>query len=478
MYSPQYEKRDNFMDSERIPRIMARFAAPALVGMFANALYNIVDRIFVGQIVGARGIAAIALSFPAMLLFFCVATLIGTGAASRVAILMGERKVKDAEAMLGCSFAFAIVSGIILAVLAKIFIGDILVISGASDTLYPLAHEYLSHIIYGIVFGIAGFSLSYQIRASGSPVYAMGTQVAGALSNVALDALFVMKFGMGVRGAAIATVISQGISLCWALAYFLTPWAAFRLRFRYMARLDVAVIGRIFAVGAPASLVQLNFVFVHGLITNASNTYGGDLAVSATGIFMGLDSLLFMPAVALGEACTPIIGYNYGAGKIDRIISTVKNGIAVTTAFYFLSFSAIMFFAEHMVMMFNSSDMELISFTAKCMRYANVGIPVMSVSIICTSLLQGLGRGREGMLLAVVRFGLFLWTPLLILPRYFGVLGVWASFPISDISGTIASGVLMSYTIRQIRRRSGKPEKLLRPETAQPSGVDSRDEKL
>jgi putative MATE family efflux protein len=430
---------------------MVRFAAPALVGMFANALYNIVDRVFVGQIVGAQGIAAIAISFPSMLLFSCVATLIGAGAASRAAILMGERRIADAERTLGCSLTLALVSGVLVTAAATTFTRDILVLSGASETLYPLAREYMSHVIYGIIFGMVSFSLSYQIRAAGSPAYAMGTQVVGAISNIALDALFVIGLDMGVRGAAIATSISQGISLCWALAYFWLPWAALRIRLRDMLRFDTAVIWRIFEVGAPASLIQLNFVFVHGLITNTSNAYGGDLAVSATGIFMGLDSLLFMPAVAMGEACTPIIGHNYGAGKIDRVISTVKSGVAVTTAFYLLSFLAIMFFAEQMVMMFNSKNAELINFTARCMRYANVGIPVMSVSIICTSLLQGLGRGREGMILAIVRFGLFLWTPLLILPRYYGILGVWASFPISDVSGTLASGVLMFYTIKRLR---------------------------
>jgi putative MATE family efflux protein len=452
MCSPQ-DAGGDFMGSERIPRLMVRFAAPALAGMFANALYNIVDRIFVGQIVGAQGIAAIALSFPAMLSFFCAATLIGAGAASRVAILMGERKIADAERVLGGSFTLALVAGILIAAAAGAFTRGILVLSGTSETLYPLAHEYLSHIIYGIVFGIVSFSLSYQIRAAGSPAYAMGTQVLGAASNIALDALFVMKFGMGVRGAAVATVISQGISLCWALLYFMLPGAALRIRLRHMTRFDIAAVWRILEVGAPASLVQLNFVFIHGLITNASGTYGGDIAVSATGILMGLDSLLFMPAVALGEACTPIIGYNYGAGKINRVIAAVKSGIAVTTVFYLLSFLAVMLYAERMVMMFNSKNEELIRFTARCMRYANAAIPVMAVSIICTSLLQGLGRGREGMALAAVRFGLFLWTPLLLLPRYYGILGVWASFPISDASGTLASGILMFLTLKRLREK-------------------------
>jgi putative MATE family efflux protein len=279
----------------------------------------------------------------------------------------------------------------------------------------------------------------------------MGTQVIGALSNIALDALFVMKFGMGVRGAAIATVIGQGISLAWVLAYFRLPRAKLRLRPRLMFKIDAEAVRRIFAVGVPASLIQLNFVFIHGLIINSSTAYGGDIAVSATGIFMGLDSLLFMPAVAMGEACTPIIGYNYGAGRPGRVIAAVKNGIAVTTAFYLISFAAIMMFAERMVMLFNSEDKELIALTARCMRYANIGIPFMSVSIICVSLLQGLGRGRDGMILSLVRFGIFLWAPLLILPRFFGLMGVWGSFPISDIGGTATSAFVMAHTIKQLR---------------------------
>jgi putative MATE family efflux protein len=393
-----------------------------------------------------------------MLLFMCVATLIGTGAASRVSILMGERRTRRAEQTLGNSFALALAAGVILTAMARLFYGRILILSGASENLYPMAAEYLSVITYGIIFGIMSFSLSYQIRACGSPSYAMGTQIIGALSNIALDALFVIGFDMGVKGAAIATVISQGISFFWALLYFWLPAAALRLRLKFIIKLDLVSIGRIFTVGLPASLVQLNFVFVHGLITNSSNSYGGDLAVSATGIFMSLDSLLFMPAVALAEACAPIIGFNYGAGKTERVISVVKTGIAITTAFYLLSFTVIMMFAEVVVMMFNSEDAELIRITARAMRYANLGIPVMSVSVIGNSLLQGLGRGREGLVLAVIRFGVFLWIPLLTLPSFWGLYGVWGSFPVSDICGSVVSGALIARAVRELRRGEKTPD--------------------
>lgn len=440
-----------FMAQEKIPRLVARFAAPALVGMLANALYNIVDRIFVGQVIGADGIAALALSFPCMLLFFSVAFLIGLGAASRISILLGEKRVRRAEQTLGNAFMMAFIASVLLWIAARFFFGPILYLSGASDKLYPMAASYLSIILYGIPFNVISFALSCQIRACGSPAYAMGSQIVGALANIVLDAWFVLGLGMGVQGAAIATVISQFLSLLWALSYFWLPRASLRFRLHFILNPDLETIKRILAVGTPACLVNLNFVFVHGMITNTSSRYGGDLAVSAIGIFMSLDSLLFMPAIAIQEACQPIIGYNYGAGKIDRVIAATKMGILACTVFYLISFALVMSKAELLVMMFNSSDEALIRLAAAGIRMANIGIPFMGVSLICTSFLQGLGRGREGLYLAFVRFGLFLWLPLFILPRYFGLFGAWGSFSVSDICGSIVAGIYLARCIKQLR---------------------------
>ncbi|MDR3255963.1 MAG: MATE family efflux transporter [Synergistaceae bacterium] len=440
-----------FMEREAIPRLLARFAAPALAGMLANALYNIVDRIFVGHAVGAHGIAAIALSFPSMLFFASMAFLIGVGAASRISIQLGEKAKEDAERTLGNALCMAVLSSLIFWLVGRAFFGDILRLSGASDALFPVAASYLSIILYGIVFNVVSFSVSSQIRACGSPAYAMGSQIIGAVVNIALDAWFVIGLGKGVEGAALATVISQCVSMLWGFSYFLMPKAALRLRPRFILRIDPSTIARIVTVGTPACLVNLNFVLMHGVITNASSTYGGDLAVSATGIFMGMDSLLFMPAVAIAEACQPIVGYNYGAGRIDRVIATVKMSVLFTTIFYLTSFTAIMCFAEYMAMMFNSDDMELIKLTAKAMRVANIGIPVMGLSVVTTSFLQGLGMGREGLYLAALKFGIFLWIPLLVMPRYFGVYGAWGSFPISDVFGSAISLVVTVRTTRGLR---------------------------
>ena len=444
-----------FMEKEAIFRLLVRFAGPSLAGMVANALYNIVDRIFVGQVVGSDGIAAIALAFPCMLFFVSAATLIGVGAASLISIQLGEKKRSSAERTLGNAFSLAFALSAVFMLAGWLSFGKILRLSGASDATLPMASEYLSIILWGVPSGMIGFSLSNQIRACGSPLYAMGSQMFGAVANVALDAWFVVGLDMGVKGAAVATVISQCVSMLWALSYFLTGKAAIKLRPPLMLRPDPATIARIFAVGTPACLVTLNFVLVHGFINNASSSYGGDLAVSATGIFMSMDSLLFMPGVAIADACQPIVGFNYGAGRIRMVIGTAKPAVLASSFFYIISFVAVMLFADKMAMLFNSHDEELISLAASALRVSYIGVPLMGISVVTSSFLQGLGRGREGLMLSLARFGVFLLAPLMILPKRFGVYGAWGSFPVSDICGSITCLFFLVRAVMALKDEDG-----------------------
>ena len=444
-------KDPRIMETESIPRLLARFAGPAIVGMIASALYNIVDRIFVGQTVGANGIAAIALGFPLMLFFFSFALLVGVGGGSRIAILLGAGEVEKAEKTLGNAVFICLVIGVFFLVFSRAFIDPILRVSGASENLLPMARSYLSIVLWGVFFAIFSFAFSSFIRAAGSPGYAMGTQVIGAVVNVLLDAWFVLGLGKGVEGAAVATVISQGISMCWATGYFLLPGSKLKLMRVHVSTPHWPDIKRILMVGLPPCLVELNFVLIHALMNVGVQRDGGDLAVSATGIFMSLDSLLFMPAIAIGEGAQPIIGYNYGAKKIDRVIQTIKLALGATTLFYMISFLLIQTNAEALVRLFNRSDPALIALAALAMRIANIGIPLMGISIITSFTLQGLGRAREGLFLSFIRFGVLLIIPLLVLPRIFGLYGNWAAFPVSDIAGSAISAVFLYCLIQKLK---------------------------
>ena len=436
-----------FMETESIPRLLARFAGPAIVGMLANALYNIVDRVFVGHVVGADGIAAIALGFPCMLFFFAFAMLAGVGGASRLALQLGAQNVQGAEQALGNAVFLCLSAGTFFLVCGVLFVEPILRLSGASDALLPAAREYLSVILWGVLFSTLSYTGSCCIRACGSPAYAMGTQVVGALANVALDAWFVLKLGMGVRGAAAATVISQVLAALWVAVYFLTPWA--RLRLRALTP-HWKTLRRIVAVGTPPFLMDMNFVLVLGLVNTAASKYGGNLAISATGIFMSLDSLLFMPAIAVGEGMLPIVGYNYGARRLGRVRETIKWALGVTSVFYAVSFLAVQTCAEFLVRLFNNSDEALIALTARALRISYLAAPAAGVAIVANSTLEGLGRARDALALSFARFFLFLLLPLFVLPRLWGLYGAWSCFPLADAAGSAVSLLYLHRVMKEM----------------------------
>lgn len=443
---------EHYMGTMPIPRLLVRFAAPALAGMLANSLYNIVDRVFVGQILGRDGLAAIALAFPTGLMLIALSMLISIGASSRVSIMLGEKRPDVAERTLGTSFLMAVVCGVAFMAIGIAFRSSLLTTSGASDRMYDLAESYYRYALCGSPFLCATIALSGQARACGHPAFAMGSQVIGALTNIALDALFVLCLDMGVSGAAIATSISQAISFVWSLSFFLRRSAVIRLRVSSIVRPDASSVARILAVGLPSCLNQINFSLINVVITNTVSFYGGDLAVSATGVFTSLDSLLFLPAMSVGEACQPIFGFNYGARKHDRIVDTLKFGVAATTFFYLLSFCTIMFAAEHLVGIFVSGDVELIELASKAMRVANIFLPLFGITIVNNSFMQGLGRGREALIASIVRFGIFLWIPLLTLPRFVGIFGAWGAFAFSDLAGAVIALILIRMMLKMLKR--------------------------
>lgn len=442
---------DARMESAPLPRLLAGFALPALGGMLANALYNIVDRIFVGQTIGRSGLAAIALAFPCMLISFSLSLMLGAGAASRVSIKLGERKTDDAERALGASFAMACAGGVVLASAALIYCREILAISGASEQMMGTAEAYLRIVLVGVPFQFVGSVLANEIRAAGSPSYAMGSQIVGALINIGLDAWFVLGLGMGVEGAAAATAVSQLLSFGWTVAWFFSRRAAIRLRARHIFRVDLASASRIISVGMPSCFVELNFALVNMFITNTVSFYGGDVAVSATGVYTSLDSLLFLPGLAIGEACQPIIGYNYGARRPERVLGTVRLGIIAATLFYLSSWAVIMLAAEWPIMLFVHADAELVEVSARAMRVSNIGIPLFGIITVSSSFMQGLGRGRDAMISSGIRYAVFLWIPLLIMPRLIGLYGAWGAFSVSDICGAIVAGWFIKRTAAKLR---------------------------
>ena len=455
------------MGRDSIPRLMMRFSLPAIGGMLANALYNIVDRIFVGRTVGPAGIGAISVVFPYMLLVFALGLLIGVGAGALVSISLGEKRRARAEKTMGNALVLLVAVSTAIAAAGGLFSTFILELSGASLTMLPLAREYMDVVVWGVPFSTLAFGLNFFIRAEGNPRYAMYTLFVGAFANILLDWAMIIGLGMGVRGAALATVASQFLSLGWAAAYFVRKMGTLRFRLKNLVPEGHTVL-RMTSIGLAPFLTEISFTFVMALFNRVLRNYGGDLAISAMGIFFSLDSLFFLPVLGLAEGVQPIIGYNYGAKNYGRVISAVRWAILLALGYFACSFLIVLTVPETMIRIFNESDTVLLALTVRAMRIGYSGLVFASVSIIASQTFQAIGKPGKGIFLTLSRHFLFILAPLYFLPPLMGTDGVWIAMPLSDLGGCLIGSLFLKYEFAHMRRCMDTEGDGVLPECAPP----------
>ncbi len=455
------------MGRDSIPRLMVRFSLPAIGGMLANALYNIVDRIFVGRTVGPAGIGAISVVFPYMLLVFALGLLIGVGAGALVSISLGEKRRARAEKTMGNALVLLVAVSTAIAAAGGLFSTFILELSGASLTMLPLAREYMDVVVWGVPFSTLAFGLNFFIRAEGNPRYAMYTLFVGAFANILLDWAMIIGLGMGVRGAALATVASQVLSLGWAAAYFVRKMGTLRFRLKNLVPEGHTVL-RMTSIGLAPFLTEISFTFVMALFNRVLRNYGGDLAISAMGIFFSLDSLFFLPVLGLAEGVQPIIGYNYGAKNYGRVISAVRWAILLALGYFACSFLIVLTVPETMIRIFNESDTVLLALTVRAMRIGYSGLVFASVSIIASQTFQAIGKPGKGIFLTLSRHFLFILAPLYFLPPLMGTDGVWIAMPLSDLGGCLIGSLFLKYEFAHMRRCMDTEGDGVLPECAPP----------
>lgn len=439
------------MGEESIPRLLFHFSAPAITGLVANALYNIVDRIFVGHAVGPTGIAAIAVAFPFMVAGVAVGLLVGVGSSALISISLGQKKHRHAENIMGNAICLLGLASIFAMALGWFFLDVVLRLGGATETLLPYGRSYLQIILIGIPFSLLSFGFNYFIRAEGFPRFAMMTLLLGAGSNILLDALMILVFNMGLEGAALATIISQMLAALWALSFYVRKKGTLRIRFKYMC-LRKDIVKRIVSIGMAPFILESTFTFILGLLNQRLKVYGGEVAISALGVFFSLDSMLFLPVLGVGEGAQPIIGYNFGARNIDRVKSTIKFALGGAIAFFALSCIVVYAFPQCLVKVFNSTSPELISMAARGLVISYSCVVFAGITIIASYTFQALGSGRQSLLLNICRQVLFFIPPLLFLPPLLGTDGVWMAFPISDVGGGLLAAFLLKRQFQYLER--------------------------
>lgn len=441
--------RSKLLGEERVGKLLLKFSIPAIIGMLVNALYNIVDRIFIGNGVGSLGIAGITVSFPIMIILMAFGMLVGLGANALISIRLGEDKKDEAELILGNATVLLIGILLIISILGLIFLEPLLRLFGASQDALPFAKNYLSIILFGAVFQGIGFGMNNFIRGEGNPKIAMLTMLIGAITNIILDPIFIFVLDLGIRGAAFATIISQGISSAWVLYYFLGGKSLLKIR-RKNLRLRLNIVGGIFAIGSAPFLMQVAASGITALLNNQLLFYGGDIAIAAFGAINSVTMLVLMPIFGINQGAQPIIGFNYGAKKFDRVKKTLKLAIFSATFIVTLGFIGTRLIPYHLAALFNRDDQEFIKFAVDGMRIFLFMLPIIGFQIVSSNYFQAVGKPKQAMFLSLSRQVLVLIPALLILPRFFGLNGVWAAGPVADVCSSLLTGSFLLYELKRL----------------------------
>lgn len=437
------------LGEEKVSKLLLKFSIPAIVGMLVNALYNVVDRIFIGNGVGSLGIAGITIGFPIMLVIMAFGMLIGIGANSLISIRLGEKRKEEAERILGNAMTLLISIAVIISAIGLIFLEPLLRTFGASEAVLPYAKDYLSIILWGTVAQTIGFGMNNFIRAEGNPQIAMFTMLIGAILNTILDPIFIFVFGWGIKGAAIATVLSQVVSAVWVLYHFLGGKSTLKVYQRNL-KLHMPIVVKIISLGTAPFLMQLAASLLNAIMNKSLTAYGGDIAVSGMGVVMSITMLILMPIFGINQGVQPIIGYNYGALKFDRVKKALKLAIIAATTVATIGFIATRVFPTQLVALFNREDESLLVFGTRAIRIFLIFLPIIGFQIVSANYFQAVGKPKHASFLSLSRQVLILIPALLILPRFYGLDGVLMAGPLADLTSSIITGIFLIIEMKHL----------------------------
>lgn len=444
------------LGTERIRKLLVQYAVPAIIAMTASSLYNMVDSIFIGHGVGPLAISGLALTFPLMNLAAAFGSLVGVGAATLISMRLGQRDYQTAGIVLGNVVVLNLVIGVAFGLLTLAFLDPILYFFGASDATVGYAREYMTVILMGNVVTHMYLGLNAVLRASGHPRKSMYATINTVVINTILDPIFIYGFGWGIRGAAIATVLAQVISLVWQLRILSNRDELLHFR-RGIYRLRGKIVRDTLAIGMSPFLMNLAACFIVILINKGLKSYGGDLMIGAYGIVNRLGFFFVMIVMGINQGMQPIAGYNFGARQYDRVLRVLRLtiiGATCITSFGFLVGEA---FPRLAVSLF-TTDPELIRLASEGMRIVFVCFPIIGFQMVATNFFQSIGMAGKAIFLSLSRQLLFLLPGLLFLPHLFdeytrwnGSWGVWCSMPLSDLLASVVAFFMLTYQLRKFR---------------------------
>lgn len=441
---------ENVLDDDRIGQLLLKLSLPAFMGMFVMTLYNVVDTIFIGHYVGPLGIAGLSIVFPIQMLTMGIGQMMGMGGASLISRLIGARNTPRAEHALGNALTFTLILSAVL-MIAGLSNPDLwLRLMGASETILPYARDYMTIILTGVFFRTFAMSQNFLIRAEGNARVPMTGMIMGAVLNIILDAIFIISLGMGVKGAALATVIAQLFTALYFLSYYLSGKSFLKIHLQNMI-IKWDILRAILAIGIAAlartGAQSLSVVFVNRTLV----TFGGDLAISSYGLIQRIMMFALMPGIVIGQGMQPILGFNYGARRYDRALKVIKIAVIAATSYSIIAFFAL-YFAPGLFIRVFTTNSELIALAVHATRRVFFAEYLVGFLIVGSIIFQAIGKAPQAFVAAIARPALFLLPLVFILPNYWQLDGVWLAFPITDALTSILVLFLLIPQIKMFRR--------------------------
>lgn len=435
--------------------LLLQYAIPAIVAMVASSLYNIVDGIFIGKGVGAGAIMGLAITMPIMNLSAAFGAMVGVGGSTLLSVKLGEKDYNFAAKILGNVITLNCIIGIGLGAVMLLFLDPILRFFGASDYTIPYARDFMVIVLIGNVFTHLFLGLNAMLRSSGKPKKAMKATIMTVIINIALAPLFIFVLHLGIRGAALATILSQLIVLLWQFKLFSNPNELIHLR-RDTYRLERRIVTGSLSIGLSPFLINLCACLVVIIINKQLVSYGGDVAVGAYGIANRMMFFFVMVVIGINQGMQPIAGFNFGAKHYTRLNQVLKHAITIATGIWIVGFIVCVLLATPVASAF-TNDEELLKEAAHALRVMNLVVPIIGFQMITIGFFQSIGKAGISIFLSLTRQLLFLVPLLLILPNFFGLEGIWYSVPIADGTAAITAAIVLIYHMRKFKMR-GKLE--------------------
>ena len=442
--------RGHMLEKEKIGRLMMKLAVPATVSMLVNALYNLVDTIFIGRGIGYLAIGGLTIVFPVQTLIMAASLMIGVGASSVISRSLGAKDFERAQRVAGNSFVAISALGVFVCVLGLIFINPLLRIFGATAELFPYAKEYLQVILVGSLYFPFVISSNNIIRAEGKARVAMVSMLIGAVGNVILDYIFIFPFQMGVFGAALATILSQLASAIFVFLYFKRGHSTLQVQLRHL-KPEREILREITTVGFASFARNSAGSLIIIIVNNLLGVYGGNMAISIYGIIQRFTKVLFLPLFGIVQGMQPIVGYNYGAKNLSRVKRTVRLSIISSMLFAVTSSGLAQLFPDQLIRLF-STEAVLIKEGVYALRLVILMVPIVAVQIVGAAFFQAIGKVIPAIILTLSREILLFIPFVLILPRFFGLFGIWVSFPVADFFAALITTILLIREMRMMER--------------------------